>query len=172
MNRLQPKIEIGKHPSGRGYRLQTNLVLPQSPADVFAFFGDAFQLELITPPWLCFQVTTPPPIEMTEGTLIDYRLRIHGIPLRWRTRITVWEPPHRFVDEQLKGPYRWWRHEHRFEAVAGGTRIYDQVDYGVPCGWPIHGLFVRRQLQRIFHYRQATLLQLPVLQGKGKSPDS
>lgn len=171
VNPLEPEIEIGKHPSGRGYRLKASLVFRRSHADAFAFFGDAFQLELITPPWLCFYVTTPPPIEMAEGTLIDYRLKIHGLPLRWRTRIAVWDPPHRFVDDQLEGPYRWWHHEHRFEAVAGGTRVYDQVDYGVPGGWPIHGLFVRRQLRRIFHYRHATLLKLPAVRGKGRSLD-
>ena len=166
MNPLQPEIEIGKHPSGRGYRLQTNLILPRPQADAFAFFGDAFQLEMITPPWLYFHVTTPPPIEMTEGTLINYRLKMHGIPIRWRTRISVWEPPHRFVDDQLEGPYQWWHHEHRFEAVEEGTKIYDQVNYGVPGGWPIHGLFVRHQLQRIFSYRYSMLLQLPIAQGK------
>ena len=167
MKPLKPEIEIVKHPSGRGYRLQTSLVLPQPQAEAFAFFGNAFQLEMITPPWLYFHVTTPPPIEMSEGTLIDYRLKIHGIPIRWRTRISVWESPHRFVDDQLEGPYRWWRHQHRFEAVENGTQIYDQVDYGVPGGWPIHGLFVRRQLQRIFCYRYSMLLQFLIAQGKG-----
>lgn len=160
MNLQQPEIQIDRHPSGRGYRLQTCLFLARPQTETFAFFADAFQLEVLTPAWLHFHVTTPAPIEMAEGVLIDYRLKIHGIPLRWQSQISTWEPPHRFVDDQLRGPYRWWHHEHRFEHHQNGTRIYDQVDYGVPGGWPIHALLVHRQLRRIFNYRQRTLLQL------------
>ena len=160
MNPIQPEIEIGKHPKGRGYRLQTSLFLSQPQAETFAFFADAFQLEMITPPGLHFHVITAPPIEMAEGTLIDYGLKMQGVPLRWQSKISAWDPPHRFVDEQLRGPYRWWHHEHRFEAEANGTRVYDQVDYGVPGGWLVHALFVHRQLRSIFHYRHVTLRQL------------
>ena len=99
--------------------LDTELFLPRPREEVFPFFADAFNLEAITPPFLRFKVTTEAPIEMQVGALIDYKLRLHGIPITWRTRIAAWEPPYRFVDEQLKGPYSLWRHEHTFEEVEG-----------------------------------------------------
>src|SRR4051794_16227728 len=93
--------------------------------EVFAFFGDAANLEAITPAWLRFSVLTPAPITMRPGALLDYRLGWHRVPLRWRTRIELWEPPHRFVDVQLKGPYRLWHHTHTFDEERGGTRMRD-----------------------------------------------
>ncbi|HZA25273.1 MAG TPA: SRPBCC family protein, partial [Dehalococcoidia bacterium] len=90
---------------------ETEQWFPLRPEEVFSFFSDALNLELITPPWLRFKVLTVSPIEMKEGTVIDYRLRLRGIPLRWQSQITVWEPPHRFVDQQRRGPYRLWVHE-------------------------------------------------------------
>jgi ligand-binding SRPBCC domain-containing protein len=131
--------------------------LPGAPAEVFPFFGDAENLERITPSWLRFRVVTPKPIEMRAGALIEYRLRLHGVPLRWLTRIDVWEPPHRFVDRQLRGPYRVWRHEHTFTPAGGGrTLMRDRVEYSLPLG-PL-GLvadlvLVRRDLRRIFDHR-------------------
>jgi ligand-binding SRPBCC domain-containing protein len=131
--------------------------LPGAPAEVFPFFGDAENLERITPSWLRFRVVTPKPIEMRAGALIEYRLRLHGVPLRWLTRIDLWEPPHRFVDRQLRGPYRGWRHEHTFAPAAGGsTLMRDRVEYSLPLG-PL-GLvadlvLVRRDLRRIFDHR-------------------
>jgi ligand-binding SRPBCC domain-containing protein len=126
--------------------------------EAFAFYGDARNLERITPPWLGFEVTTPGPIEMGVGTLIEYRLRLHRVPVHWRTRIEAWEPPHRFVDVQVKGPYLLWEHTHTFEEDAkGATIIEDRVRYSIPFG-PLgrlaERLLVRRDLRRIFDYRR------------------
>lgn len=156
----QDRIEFGPSPSGRGFRLQAVQWLRESRERVFALFGDAFQLETLTPPWLNFAVITPAPIPMEPGTLIDYRLRLHGLPLRWQSRISVWEPPERFVDEQTRGPYRRWHHEHRFEATDGGTLCWDTVDYEVFGGRLINALFVRPDIEKIFAYRQRKLREL------------
>jgi len=132
---------------------QTEQWLPLPPEKVFPFFADAHNLEAITPPWLNFTVLTPRPIEMREGTLIDYKLRVHGLPVRWRTLISAWQPPHRFVDQQLRGPYRRWIHEHTFEARDGGTFCRDIVKYAVPFDFLVHDLFVRRDVETIFKFR-------------------
>lgn len=151
-------ITQGPHPTERGtYRLTTELRVAASLVDVFEFFSDAFNLEAITPPWLNFRVLSEPPIAMRAGTLIDYKLRLHGLPIRWRTRITVWDPPHRFVDEQLRGPYRLWRHEHTFVGDGDETLVRDQVDYRVPGGALVHRLFVARDVRAIFSYRHEVL---------------
>jgi len=123
----------------------------------FAFYGDALNLEPMTPPWLHFEVTTPGRITMQAGTLLDYRLRLHGVPIRWQTSIEIWEPPHRFVDTQLKGPYAFWEHTHTFEPDGEDATISnDRVRYAIPYG-PVGALaqvlFVRRDLRRIFDYR-------------------
>jgi ligand-binding SRPBCC domain-containing protein len=124
----------------------------------FDFYGDALNLEPMTPPWLHFQVTNEGPIVMEAGTLLDYRLRLHGVPIRWRTRIETWERPSRFTDTQLRGPYKLWDHAHSFEPDGdGATVIHDRVRYELPLG-PLgalaHRLFVRRDLERIFDYRE------------------
>lgn len=143
--------------------LRTELWLPRRREEVFPFFAEAANLEAITPPWLHFRVLTPRPIEMRAGTLIDYRLRVHGIPLRWRSEISVWDPPHRFVDEQRRGPYALWHHEHLFEEKDGGTLCTDVVRYAAPGGpfrrW-IERLWVGPDVQRIFRYREARLKEL------------
>ena len=144
-------------PPMKTFFFHDELTLPASPEEIFPFFGDARNLEAITPPWLSFQVVTPEPIDMNAGTLIDYRLKVHGVPLKWRTRINVWEPSRRFVDEQLRGPYRKWVHEHRFEPCEGGTRCIDHVEYAVPFGSIVNTLFVRRDVERIFAYRTVKL---------------
>jgi ligand-binding SRPBCC domain-containing protein len=136
---------------------QSELWLPRPREEVFAFFSDAANLNAITPPWLHFRMVTASPIDMRVGTLIDYRLRIRGIPVSWRTRVTVWEPPFRFVDEQLRGPYRFWRHEHEFESKDEGTLARDRVNYAVPFDFIAHGLLVKRDVQRIFAYREQQL---------------
>ena len=139
------------------FTLTNELWLPHQPQDVFPFFADAFNLERLTPPSLGFQVLTPPPIEMRVGTLIDYRVRLRGIPMRWQSEITEWEPPHRFVDEQRRGPYRMWIHEHTFTSQDGGTMAKDTVRYAVLGGAIVQRLFVASELKRIFQYRNAAL---------------
>ena len=126
--------------------------------EVFAFYADARNLEAITPEWLHFRITTPQPIEMREGALIEYELKLHGLPISWLTRIDEWVPGERFVDRQLSGPYRLWHHTHTFEPDgAGGTLMRDRVRYALPLG-PLgavaHRAFVRRDLERIFDYRR------------------
>jgi ligand-binding SRPBCC domain-containing protein len=139
------------------YLFQCELWLPQPRAVVFDFFADARNLQTITPPWLHFVILTPTPIEMRPGALIDYKLRVHGFPLRWQTEITEWNPPHHFVDQQLRGPYTLWHHTHRFFDQDGGTRCVDEVRYRPPGGALINYLFVRRDVQKIFAYRQQQL---------------
>ena len=161
-------LQISQHPDNpSAYRLQAELFLPLPREELFDFFGDAFNLEKLTPGWMNFSVLTPPPIEMHEGTLIDYKLRIRGVPLRWRTKITGWEPPYRFCDEQLKGPYRFWRHEHTFESVEGGCMARDQVDYAVPGGRLVHWMLVRGDVERIFKYRSEVLHRIFVEEAAG-----
>ena len=139
---------------------RAELWLPHSRDVVFPFFADARNLEAITPPFLKFTVLTPLPIEMRVGTLIDYKLRLRGFPIRWRTRITSWEPPLRFVDEQIRGPYRQWIHEHSFEERDGGTLMRDVVRYIAPGGAIIHFLFVRRDVESIFAFRRRRISEL------------
>lgn len=124
--------------------------------EVFEFFSLAENLQALTPDFLSFEILTPLPVEMRKGTLIDYRIRLGLFPMKWRTLISAWEPPYRFIDEQLKGPYRRWVHEHTFESHDGGTLIRDRVEYAVP-GYVleplIHRLFVAPRLRQIFDFR-------------------
>lgn len=141
-------------------RFSTELWLPRSREEVFQFFADARNLEVITPPWVRFRILTPTPIEMRAGVLIDYRIAVHGIPLRWRTQIAEWQPPVRFVDVQLSGPYRLWHHTHTFEERDGGTLCGDVVRYWPWGGRLIDRLFVGRDVRRIFQYRARRLREL------------
>lgn len=150
--------------------LQTEAIIPLPREEVFSFFAKAENLERITPDSLRFEILTPSPVRMEEGTLIDYRIRIGGVPQRWRTRISLWEPPFRFADEQLKGPYRRWFHTHTFEEVEEGTRMADRVEYELPFG--VFGRMghplIRRQLRKIFTHRNATIGDhVPIPAGKG-----
>lgn len=144
----------------RVFDFQSELWIPRPIEQVFAFFADAQNLQTLTPDWLKFCIVTPCPIAMKPGATIDYRLKVHGIPLKWRTEITAWEPPHRFVDEQRRGPYHLWIHEHRFESKDGGTRASDTVRYSPLGGWLTNRLFVRRDVEQIFHFRHRKLLEL------------
>lgn len=137
--------------------LERSQTLPVRVEQAFGLFAEAENLEAITPGFLRFRIVTPTPIEMEVGALIRYRLRLRGIPISWLTRIDEWDPPHRFVDRQLRGPYSLWHHTHSFEALdPERTSITDRVRYALPLG-PIgelaHALVVRRDLERIFDHR-------------------
>lgn len=140
--------------------LKRSTCIPRPRAEVFAFFANAHNLERITPAFLSFRILTPDPIVMQPGTLIEYQMRLYGIPIRWKTVIAEFNPDAWFVDVQLSGPYRSWRHRHSFEALSTGTEMRDVVEYEMPYGLlgsMIHSLFVRSALQRIFAYRNAAI---------------
>lgn len=150
-------------PDGRGFVLNSRQVVKRSLADTFAFFSDASNLEHITPPSLGFDILTPTPIEMRVGALIEYRIRLMGVPMGWLTRIDRWESGRAFVDTQLRGPYARWVHLHTFAAVEGGTLVEDRVEYTLPLAplsHPAHALFVRPMLERIFRHRSEVISRL------------
>jgi ligand-binding SRPBCC domain-containing protein len=141
------------------HTLTTSLSLALPREQVFEFFADAANLERITPSELKFEILTPQPLTLQEGSLIDYKLQLMGVPFLWRTRITVWNPPVEFVDEQLRGPYDFWRHTHRFHEQGNETVIEDVVQYRLPLfplGELVHPL-VRIQLNTIFSHRQSVV---------------
>ena len=140
------------------FTLDSSIWLPRPIDEVFAFFADAHNLGAITPPWMHFKTVTPGPIVMAAGTRFEHRLRVRGIPMRWESEITVWDPPVRFVDEQRRGPYRFWIHEHRFAERDGGTEVSDHVEYGVPGGAAVNYLVVAPDLRKVFAYRRQALL--------------
>ena len=144
----------------RVHRLERSQLIPGSRDEVFAFFADAANLEAITPTFLRFRILSPLPIAMRAGARIDYQLSLGGVPMTWRTRIAEWEPGVRFVDEQESGPYRIWRHSHRFEDQGTSTLMSDLVEYAEPLGplgWVAHALFVERALGRIFDFRREAI---------------
>jgi ligand-binding SRPBCC domain-containing protein len=145
---------------GNPHRLERTQLVEHPIDDVFAFFADAANLEALTPRFLRFRILTPLPMEMKTGAQIIYRLRLFGVPMTWRTRITDWQPGKRFVDEQESGPYALWRHTHEFEAQGNSTLMRDVVEYKEPLG-PLgtvaHHLFVRRTVEKIFDFRREAL---------------
>jgi ligand-binding SRPBCC domain-containing protein len=147
----------------RTHALELEQRIPRPVAEVFAFFSQARNLERITPPWLRFSLVGEGPAELSEGSLIDYRLRVHGMPVRWTSLIEVWEPGAAFVDRQLHGPYHLWRHRHEFVAAGRDTIVRDHVCYALPLGVfgeLAHLLLVRRDLERIFAFRRRTVEEL------------
>ncbi len=139
---------------------ETTLWLPRTPEAVFPFFADAANLDAITPPWLHFAIRSKLPLDMREGASIEYSIRLHGIPIRWKTNIAAWQPPRMFIDEQISGPYQKWHHTHTFEAENGGTRCVDRVVYRHIGGMIMERLLVRKDITRIFAYRQQKLSEL------------
>jgi ligand-binding SRPBCC domain-containing protein len=137
--------------------------IPRAVDDMFAFFSAIDNLERITPPWLHFRILDPRPDRLTAGARLEYSLTLHRFPIRWTTAIDEWEPPHRFTDFQMRGPYSIWQHTHTFEPVNGGTLMTDVVRYAIPYG-PLgslaHVAFVRRDLRRIFDYRRDAVAAL------------
>ena len=147
----------------RSYRIERIQRVPRPLAEVFAFFSDAHNLEAITPDFMGFQILTPTPIVMAAGTRIDYQIRLAGIPVWWRTAIDIFEPERRFVDRQVRGPYRRWHHRHEFVPLGPATLVIDVVDYELPLG-PLgtlaHTLAVRATLERIFDHRRVVIARL------------
>jgi ligand-binding SRPBCC domain-containing protein len=144
------------------YRLERSIFIPKAKEEVFLFFSDAHNLERITPAFLHFKILTPGEIVMKPGTLIDYELRLHGIPVRWRTLIEEYVPNDYFIDVQVSGPYRSWRHRHDFLERPGGTQMCDHVEYEMPfgpVGMLVRRLFVRSSLDHIFDHRNASIAE-------------
>lgn len=143
--------------------LERTQTVPRPLDEVFPFYADPRNLARITPPWLGFRIVSDGPLQMRKGLRIDYRIQPLWVPQRWTSEITEWDPPNRFVDEQRRGPYRRWHHEHTFRTVDDGTEITDRVTYALPLG-PLgrlaHAVFVRRQLESIFAYRAAVVREL------------
>ena len=155
------------------YTLEREQIIERPRREVFELFADAANLERITPRFLHFRITTPLPIIMAEGTLIDYRLSLFGVPFGWRTRIDRFEPTRCFVDSSVRGPYRLWEHTHTFADVPGGTRMTDHVRYALPLGVlgvVAHGLVVRRTLARIFDFRARSIAEIFAEPGAERRP--
>ena len=142
------------------HTLKSEVWVPRSREEVFEFFSSAENLEALTPHWLHFSILSPGSVAMKTGARIQYQLRLHGIPLRWESKITAWEPPRRFVDEQTSGPYRSWIHEHQFLEEEGGTKVRDIVQYSVAGGRLVHRLFVASDLNKIFEFRRRRVAEI------------
>ncbi len=145
------------------HRLERRQYLEHPLEEVFEFFAAARNLERITPSWLSFEVLSPEPVQMAVGALIDYRLRLHGVPLGWTSQIEVWEPGGQFVDRALRGPFALWHHRHRFAAAGAGTIVTDEVHYALPfgaLGELAHPVFVARDLDRIFTHRHEAVRRI------------
>jgi ligand-binding SRPBCC domain-containing protein len=142
------------------YELTDHFIITADIQNTWTFFSRAENLTRITPPWMHFRILTPGPLDLQQDSLIDYSIRLHGLPMRWRTRIIDWTPPHQFIDLQLRGPYTLWHHQHTFRACDEGTACTDRVIYKLPAG-PIgpvvHAIQIRRMLTEIFRYRRTVI---------------
>lgn len=167
------EFSVSQRPIARGvWLLESSVRVPRTVGEVFPFFSKAENLNALTPPWVNFRILTPLPIDMRPGAVIDYRIRVRGIPMRWRTVITAFEPPHRFVDEQVRGPYGLWHHTHEFEPApdsdGGGTICRDRVRYALKPGFiaktPLAAMLQRALVgpdcQKIFEFRARKMLEL------------
>jgi len=139
------------------FTFESTTILNERIDKVFDFFCNAENLQKLTPDSLNFKIKSELPIKMEKGALIDYRINLYGIPVNWKTEITEWEPPYKFEDTQLKGPYKLWKHQHIFKEVGNKTEMTDIVDYN-PKGWPfntlLNKLFVRKEVEKIFQFRE------------------
>ena len=145
------------------YTLDSIQFINKPIEDVFEFFSNPDNLSVITPPKLGFKILTPTPIKMSVGRLIDYKIYLMGIPIHWRTLITNFDPPHTFIDQQIKGPYTIWHHTHTFQKVDGGVEIKDRVVYSIPfsiLGRILNFLWIRKDLENIFNYRKKVIDEL------------
>ena len=145
------------------YTLKSVQLIQKPIEEVFTFFSKPENLSVITPPKLGFKILTPRPIEMDAGRLIDYKIYLLGIPIHWRTLITDFNPPHMFVDQQIKGPYTMWHHTHTFHKVKDGVEIRDQVVYSIPfsfIGQILNYLWIRKDLENIFKHRKKVIDKL------------
>ena len=142
------------------FHFNTSVLLPHPLLEVFDFLSRAEKLELLTPPWVHFNILSPLPLEMRQGLVIRYRIRVRGITVRWDSEISEWQPPYRFTDRQVSGPYSTWLHHHLFEETPDGTLATDEITYRVPGGSLVNRLYVAPELRRIFTYRETRLRAL------------
>lgn len=155
------------------YTLRREQLLPRSLDEVFSFFERPENLEAITPPWLNFKMITPTPVHMKQGSIFDYTLRVRGVSVHWASIITAYDPPHSFVDQQIRGPYEYWYHTHKFFETDEGTRIVEEVRYIMPYGLAgrlAHALMIGPDLQEIFDYREVAVEKLFLTCPKASTP--
>ena len=145
------------------FKLETKQFIRRPLEEVFGFFSRPENLVVITPAKLHFEILTPSPLEMKQGAVIDYTIKLSKVPIHWRSLITTYDPPFKFVDEQIKGPYSFWHHTHIFKEVPDGVEIYDEVHYSIPFG-PLgsflHALWIKKDLNHIFEYRKDVIENL------------
>ena len=142
------------------FSIDSSVTLRRPLEEVFEFFSKAENLGLLTPRWLRFKIVSSLPIEMKVGAIIEYRIRLYGVPMKWVSEITEWDPPHLFEDTQIRGPYRKWVHRHTFRETDDGTVAMDRVLYRVPGGALVNKLFIAGQVRKIFDYRKAKLKEI------------
>ena len=144
------------------YIFESKLVIDKPIYEVFEFFCKAENLQKLTPPTLNFKILSELPIEMKKGSRINYRIKLYGVPVIWKTEITKWDPPFEFEDTQLKGPYKLWKHRHIFKDLGDKTEMTDIVEYN-PKGFPFNTildkLIVKKEIEKIFNYRTEKINQ-------------